>query len=329
MKHQIIEILLNSPVESLVWNEGYLMDWVGGNRKIQLDGKDSGPRVIWAYRFDAAIQSPSGRYAAVYERLGTKAVLLDNGEHLRELNRSFYHANVYEYPIAFIQLPDGRELIAHCPEEYNRIEIDDVETGKRLTPKSDRKPDDFFHSRLSVSHDGRRLLSAGWVWHPFNSVATWLIQEALADSRVLDKACSPHGAGAEINCASFLDSDRNLMNSSIDADDFSDDEDTLFHKGSLAVFDLRSNTIESVAKTDQTLGTMLWLGDDRIASFYGFAKIIDLKTGKATFNWPDIMTGKQDSSIIHYLDSLPPIAMDSSGKRFAVASKDRITVVQC
>ena len=49
----------------------------------------------------------------------------------------------------------------HCPREYNRLEVEVAATGERLTPEVDRRPQDFFHSRLAVSPDGLRLLSAG------------------------------------------------------------------------------------------------------------------------------------------------------------------------
>jgi hypothetical protein len=46
--------------------------------------------VRYGYRFDAATASPDGRFAVIYERLGTKGLLLDDGQIVRELDRSFY-----------------------------------------------------------------------------------------------------------------------------------------------------------------------------------------------------------------------------------------------
>jgi hypothetical protein len=70
----------------------------------------------------------------IYKRLGTKALLLKDGKFVREMNRSFYHANVYAYPVCLLRGPDNRILVAHCPDEYNRIELDDASRGA---------PDDF------------------------------------------------------------------------------------------------------------------------------------------------------------------------------------------
>lgn len=167
MEYRKFEIAVKAPVRSLCWNGDSLIDWAGGNRIFELDGKVSHPSVSWAYRFDAAVQSPSGHVAVIYERLGTKAILLDRGKCIRELNRSFYHAHVYEYPIVLFEHPDGRELIAHCPEDYNQLEIEEVATGKRLTESSSRKPADFFHSRLQVSLDQTRLLTRRLDMAPF------------------------------------------------------------------------------------------------------------------------------------------------------------------
>lgn len=96
--------------------------------------------------------------------LGTKGLLLRNGQIVRELNRSFYHANIYEYPVCLVR-HGARTLLIHCPEDYNRLEIEDAETGGKLTLRSS-DPADIFHSRLRPSANGGRLLSAGWAWAP-------------------------------------------------------------------------------------------------------------------------------------------------------------------
>lgn len=329
MKHQRIEIPLKTPIQSLCWNSDSLIDWAAGNRIIHLNGKVEDPHVNWAYRFDAAVTSPSGRYAVIYERLGTKGLILDRGNLLREINRSFYCADVYEYPIVLFQHPDGRELIAHCPEEYNQVEIEETATGKRLTNVPDRKPEDFFHSRLAVSPGSTRLLSAGWVWHPFNSACIWNIAEGLKDSKTLDIAREPlQTTRTEISSAAFVDDDRILINSSTDADHFGDKGDSPFLPGCLGLFNLASNAFEALVKTEENVGSMMWLGDHHVIGLYETPKLFDLRTGRVIFRWPDIPTGTQNSSIIHHVPPLPPIAADPAGKRFAVALKDCIVVIQ-
>jgi len=132
-------------VASLNWCGDTLVDWVRGGIVFHLDGRCEDPQVKWAFPFDASCATPDGRFAVVYERRGTQALLLRDGKPLQQLNRSSYQANVYEYPVCIWTALDGRTLIAHCPEEYCRIDIDDAETGARLTDGV-RKPRDFFHS---------------------------------------------------------------------------------------------------------------------------------------------------------------------------------------
>jgi hypothetical protein len=112
-------------IGSLCWRGDDLIDWVGGGRALALDGTEQPASVGYAYRFDAATASRDGRFAVIYERLGTKGLVLKDGKILREIDRSFYHANAYEYPVALFHEPEGRLLLAHCPRGYNRIELED------------------------------------------------------------------------------------------------------------------------------------------------------------------------------------------------------------
>ncbi len=147
------------PIHSLVWMGDELVDWASSGRRFRLDGTVVTPHSGYAYHFDATLVSPNAKYIALYERLGTKGLLLDNsGAVLREINRSYYHANNYEYPLTFLTLPDGRTGIAHCPHDYEKIEIEEVETAKQWTFR-DTQPFDFFHSRFAVSSDSCYLLS--------------------------------------------------------------------------------------------------------------------------------------------------------------------------
>jgi hypothetical protein len=151
-------------IRSLCWRGEELVDWVGGCRAFALDGRERPSSVHYAYRFDAATASPDGRYAVIYEQLGTKGLLLHDGKCIREINRSYYHADAYEYPVALFRDPGGRLLLAHCPEDYCRIDLEEAETGRLLTASAGRKLEDFFHSRLTASPrvDRSALGPPGW-----------------------------------------------------------------------------------------------------------------------------------------------------------------------
>lgn len=102
-------------VRSLVWNGDELIDWAGGGTRFLLSGETVPNPVYYPYAFDASVMSPSGEFAVIYTRLGTKGLVLHRGQILREINRSYYHAGAYEYPIALARLGNGREVLIHSP----------------------------------------------------------------------------------------------------------------------------------------------------------------------------------------------------------------------
>ena len=83
-------------IRSLCWRGDELIDWVGGGRRFALDGAEHRAAVYYSYVFDAAIASPDGRFAVIYQNCGTKGLLLEDGKIVRELNRSYYCADAYE-----------------------------------------------------------------------------------------------------------------------------------------------------------------------------------------------------------------------------------------
>jgi hypothetical protein len=315
-------------VQSLVWSGNELIDWVSGGKRFRLDGSIVDRPVSYGYRFDAARQSPSDEYTVLYERLGTKGLVLHQGKIIREINRSFYCANAYEYPVAMGRLPNGREVIAHCPDEYNRIELEDLATGERLTQRDDRKPSDFFHSRLAFNGSNTLLLSAGWVWHPVDLVAVFEVADALTDPRTLDTSDVIVDLGSEVSSAAFLD-DRRLVvatseESFLDEEDFQDPKH--LRPNSLAIWDFQKKQLVTRVKVAGPVGAMLPVDSRYVVGFYEYPKLIDLSTGAVAASLPDLKTGKQTSSIIHHLEPLPPLAIDPAHNRFAVASNDCIHV---
>ncbi|MFT3687237.1 MAG: hypothetical protein QM783_20330 [Phycisphaerales bacterium] len=327
MEHTHTTTTLPRPLSSLCWGQAGLMDWAGGNAVVDLQTGLANSRIGWGSLFDAAIESPSGRYAVIYQRLGTKALLIGNGKFLRELNRSYYCAEEYDYPIVFIPGPDGAELIAHCPDEYNRIELEDAETGRRIPVRGERKPSDFFHSRLQVSPGGRWFVSAGWIWHPVDWVEVWPLADAIANPAVLDSSGIRPEADTDLNDVAFIDDDRLLLASNADREAF-DGKTEGMRPGTLGVFNPSTRTYESVAKVHEHIGQMLWLGNGRVVGFYKHPKIFDVATGEVLHRWPDINSGERCGCITGYLGKLPHIALDPIRKRFAVATDTRLDVVQ-
>jgi hypothetical protein len=171
---------------SLCWRGDELVDWVGGGRAFASDGTEQPASVSLWLPFRRRNDIAGWPLCRDYERLGTKGLLLHDGRIIRELDRSFYHADAHEYPVALFNDPEGRLLIARCPGQYCRVELEEAESGRPLTASADRKPSDFFHSRLAASPHGTRLLSAGWLWHPLSCVVCFDVARALTDPRHLD-----------------------------------------------------------------------------------------------------------------------------------------------
>ncbi|HEX3110888.1 MAG TPA: hypothetical protein VHU41_17445 [Thermoanaerobaculia bacterium] len=308
---------------------------MAGGARYGLDGSRSPAAVRWAYSFDSAIATPDSRFVVIYQRLGTKALLLKGRSVVRELNRSFYHADVYEYPICLVPRGD-RTLLIHCPDDYNRLEVEDAETGERLTQRQS-KASDFFHSRLRANPSGTRLLSAGWVWHPLDAVVFFDIDLALREPQHLDRidwhtAPSRHVGLVEENSACWQDENFAIVTG---GEDQEDEEAAAEHAlelrlrpNGVIVYDTSNKTVRSACVLEQPAGTVMPIGDTHIIAFYRHPRLVRLNDGHVEKEWPDIASGEQLSSILLPTGSLPPLALDVPNARFAVAASDGIRVVR-
>lgn len=322
-------------VRSLAWRGDELVDWVGGGSFFTLDGVFHRVPRGWGYdRFDGCVTDASGRWAVVHERTGTAGLLLHDGKRLREVHRSSYRADAYLYPACLFLGPDGRMLLAHCPEGYSRIDIDDAETGRRLTACDDRRVVDFFHSRLTPSPSGTKLLSAGWVWHPWDAVVWFDVAAALADPRVLDRLVGSEQsrtAGlAEETSATWLDDDTLLVGSSDhveDADEIADLElAPRLLPNALALLDTRTKRYTACIELGEPPGTSMAMGQEHVVTFYRRPRLVSLRSRRVVHEWNDLPTDELDSSIVRGR-SHAVIALDPANARFALQVDDRIEVV--
>ena len=324
---------------SIAWEGDVLVDWVGGGKGWLSDGTAKPRDRFYGGSFDRALISPSGRFSAVYAERQTKALILERGELLREIDRSYYRADSFAYPIALGRLPDGREVLAHCPKEYNVIEIEDLATGRRLTPRRG-KAEDIFHSRLSFSPDGRHLLSAGWFWHPWNAVCIFDVALALDNPRSLDRLNGEmtllHNSVSEreARSACWLDSDRLLVTTDTwdleDEDEGEDGEpdDTALPKGSSGIWSVSNNAWLS-RETD-------WNPQGSLQACGGGALYVEdgcphwwLPGGGAPLRWPDITVLQPDEPERHGIvfDS-PLLAAHPTERRFAAVTETGIVIVE-
>ncbi|HEY8378325.1 MAG TPA: hypothetical protein VIK91_17635, partial [Nannocystis sp.] len=287
-------------------------------------------------RFDGAVADPSGRWAVVYERTGTAGILLRDGEIVREIHRSPYHAEAFLYPVCLFRFRD-RVVLAHCPDSYARIEIDDAETGERLTRSTTRREADFFHSRLAVSPGGRRLVSAGWIWQPWDAVVWFDIAAAVADPTsldALDGTPASRDIGLVEECsAAWLSDDRILLGGSPETEDpEAAAEIEREHPGprlrpnGLAVYDIPSRAFVQSVDLGYPPGTMMPVGMHHVVTFYRRPRLVSLASAKVVHEWSEIDAGEAVSSIV-YDRRDPPLALDPARARFAVASERGIDVI--
>lgn len=311
--------------QSLCWVGDDLVDLVNGVT-YRLDGSSERTGGVLGYRFDAAAVSPSGRYGVVYERRGTKGVVWDltappRERKLREINRSFDNADASEYPVLLFAMPDGREAIAHCPDDYNCLLIEDLRDAT-LIAKSDNELDYYF-SRLAISPSGKRIISTGWFWHPFIQMLTFDTQSILKNQELSTKDALL-GTPVEPGNAAFLSDDLLIVSGS--GHSISEEESWL-PKNGLAVYDLAKGQFVASLPLNRTLGTLMPISSRLVVEFYEHPKLIDLQAGKTVHQWENVDSGKQTSCLIGNLDPLPTMALDQSHGRFAVVDGKSIRVV--
>ncbi len=183
-------IKLEAPgISSLCWCGDELVDFVNGGVRYRLDGSKRAPLFETRSDFDAAICSDDEKYVVLYQRMGEKGLVL-HGETAREIRRDGYRADIHEYPVAVWKWFDGRYVMAHCPDSYCSLEIEYLDTGERLTTRTSDSPD-YFHSRLSVTDNGRYLMTCGWIWHPLEMIQAYDLLEVSKNPERLDNPIRP------------------------------------------------------------------------------------------------------------------------------------------
>jgi hypothetical protein len=318
-------ILPAKDVKSLAWSGDELVDMAGGWRTFRLNGSIAGPYWGSHFRFDAAAFSHDRKYSILYERLGTKGVVSGDREMLREVNRSFYYANLFEYPVCFWSDHTGRIFLVHCPEEYNRLEIEDAETGERLTECGTREPSDFFHSRLEISPNGKWLASAGWIWHPLDAVRVFDVAGSIADASRLD---DPDESEIRLDdsyteqCSAACWQSGDILQLAVH-----DDEGMAAHR--LVTYSAASREVVGTVAVDAPLGNLMAVGAGHAVAFHGHPRLIDVADGRVVEEWSELSCGRQIGSIhVPGAESPPPMAFDPANRRFALVQDDGIHVIE-
>ena len=305
-------------LRTIDWLNGSIVDWVSAGQQYSLDGQQKQlAKYHYAFSFDGSITSRDGQYSFIYKRLGTKGVLLKNGEIIREINRSYYHAETYEFPAAFITF-DNKTYLAHCPNDYCQLDFENVETGEIVTNIQERKPSDIFHSRLSTSPDNKYLMVCGWAWHPVDTVELFEISECFKNPLLLDKSSLYPNFGTEINSASFIDNDRILLASS-NEEPFDDEVPPVLPQKHIAIWHFLTNEIKKPIKVNGEFGNVFAINDKLAWDMFKFPKIINIQTGDIENKFEDINSGLQTSSILYSdIEKYPQISFDKTSSQIAI-----------
>lgn len=306
------------------WFDNTIVDWSSAGTQYHIDGRvQQLQKYHFWLKFDGAINSVDGKYAFIYQKLGTKGLLLKDGELFREINRPYYFSNAYEYPAAFATL-NGITYLIHCPVEYCQLDFENVETGEIVTNIPGRNPDDVFYSRLEISADNTFLMSNGWLWHPLHVLNVFNIDECLKNPILLDRAnLYPH-VGTEICTASFINNTKVLIGSS---DEIIDDEDDRLPPKHITVWDLETNQLSKPVKVNGEFGNLFAINVDWAWDVFSFPKIINIHTGEIIDKDETIDSGKQNSSIIHHIDNLPQIIFNRKTKQIAITNDKKIEIL--
>ncbi|WP_316787688.1 hypothetical protein [Pedobacter frigoris] len=309
-------------IKTICWKDDKILDWASGTA-YSMDGTEESIGCRYGFA-DSAISSDNGEYVFIYQKLGTKGLLLKNGELLREINRSYYCSEVYEYPAAFATIQSKTYLI-HCPLSYDQLDFEDVETGELITNIKNREPSDRFHSRLEISPDGRYLMSKGWVWHPLDVVMIFDLNKCIDNPQLLDEPQFCPNVSAEICTASFVDDNTVVIGSS---------DEVLGHDNighlpprHICLWDFKTNKLSKPVPIKENFGNLLAIDACRAWDLFDFPKIIDISSGEIIERNKEVNSGKQQSAIINKADYFPSIAFNKHTGQIAIKANERIEVL--
>jgi hypothetical protein len=311
---------------TICWFNNAIVDIVCGGKIYYLDGKiEEKLKYHFGATFDSSIISDNGVYAFIYKKTGTKGLLLKNGEIVREINRSYYLAEDYEYPAVFLTLNNGETYLIHCPEKYCRIDFENVETGEIVTNIPDREPSDFFHSRFEISSNNKFLLSKGWVWHPLSIITVFDIEECFKNPLLLDNPENSPNVGTEINTACFVSENEILIGSS-EEEPYNDELAEVLPQNSIAIWNVETKEISKPTRLNFEFGNLFAVDKNYTWDLYKYPKLINIASGEIIYEDKETFSGEQNSSIIGYLENQPKIAYDRKTKNIAITNGEKIEI---
>jgi hypothetical protein len=137
------------------------------------------------------------------------------------------------------------------------------------------------------------------------------------------------GFVAEVSGAAFQQNEKLVLADTIEHLIEEEEFDTVqFLPGKLAIYDIGQMRSLSEVIPESTIGTVMPIGSRFVVGFYEHPKLIDLETGKLLYQWAELNSGTQYSSILWTTPPVPPLALDPANSRFALADDKAIHVIQ-
>ena len=162
-------------------------------RAIELPSAEPGHEPFQGHALTSRLHSSShGDFATVVNDNGKIGMVYDltTGAVTMRLDGGDYHPETVPFSFGFVEYR-GRTVAVHRTA-WNRLDASDAATGELLTARSpthfgraEPRPEhylDYFHGRLIVSPDGRRIVDDGWVWHPVGIPAVWDVETWLGSN---------------------------------------------------------------------------------------------------------------------------------------------------
>lgn len=158
--------------------------------------------------------------------------------------------------------------------------------------------------------------------HPLDCIQIYRIADVLKDPKQLDLAQDVPRLDAlyEIHSAAFQSDDVLLITG--------DSADTKQPQAYLAGCSLGERKVLFSTPLEAIPGTIMPAGPEHTVGFYGHPRLFENRSGKVVHEWPELKSGQQNSTIIHHVEKIPPLALDPTRKRFVIAEEKQITVIQ-
>ena len=150
--------------------------------------------------------------------------------------------------------------------------------------------------------------------------------DCINDPRLLDRSVIYPNVGTEISTASFI-SDHKVLIGSSEEEEMDDELLANLPQKHIAVWDVELDEISKPVKIGDDIGNLIAINEKHAWDLVGYPKIIDIETGQIVDKDETISSGMQKSSIVHHLEKLVQVSVNSLTKQLAIVNNDVIEIL--